>query len=229
MPARLVPLMRTLLKWDVLFVMEHDDLRRATDGAHFRLARQLRRTLVTLDRDYLDDRRFPAAESGGVLVLSAPREDGLLRILARVDRELLRGAGDAEPASLPLAGAQAAPARGLARASGANGVIAIAGGDVVVADRIVTGGTVLVDGERIAVIERRFADGSRRRHARSTPAAATWCPASSTSTCTASQGLDVLDDGAPVAAARVACCPHSASRRSARPAWPARPKRWRRS
>ena len=78
-PLRLVLAMRTRLKWDVLFVMEHDDLRRATDGVHFRLARQLRRTLVTLDRDYLDDRRFPAAESGGVLVLSAPHEDGLLR------------------------------------------------------------------------------------------------------------------------------------------------------
>ena len=71
--------MRSRLKWDVLYVMEHDDLRRATDGAHFRLARQLRRTLVTLDRDYLDDQRFPASESGGVVVLSAPREDGLLR------------------------------------------------------------------------------------------------------------------------------------------------------
>jgi predicted nuclease of predicted toxin-antitoxin system len=68
MPARLVSLMRTLLKWDVLFVMEHDDLRRAPDGLHFRLARQLHRTLVTLDRDYLDDRKFPPAESAGVLV-----------------------------------------------------------------------------------------------------------------------------------------------------------------
>jgi hypothetical protein len=44
MPARLVSLMRTLLKWDVLFVMEHDDLRRASDALHFRLACQLRRT-----------------------------------------------------------------------------------------------------------------------------------------------------------------------------------------
>ena len=71
-PRRLVHAMRGRLKWDVLFVMEHDDLRRARDGEHFRLARQLRRTLITLDRDYLDDRRFPAAESGGVVVLSAP-------------------------------------------------------------------------------------------------------------------------------------------------------------
>ena len=41
-----------------LFVLEHDDLRRAPDIEHYRLARQLGRTLVTLDRDYLDDRRF---------------------------------------------------------------------------------------------------------------------------------------------------------------------------
>lgn len=103
-PLRIVQAMRGRLKWDVLYVMEHDDLRRATDGAHFRLARQLRRTLVTLDRDYLDDVRFPAVESGGVVVLSAPREDGLLRILARVDRELLRGNGEADSVSLPLVG-----------------------------------------------------------------------------------------------------------------------------
>ena len=70
MPARLVSLMRTLLKWDALFVMEHDDLRRAPDALHFRLARQLQRTLVTLDRDYLDDRKFPPSESAGVLVLT---------------------------------------------------------------------------------------------------------------------------------------------------------------
>ena len=106
--------MRGRLKWDVLYVMEHDDLRRATDGAHFRLARQLRRTLVTLDRDYLDDQRFPAAESGGVVVLSAPREDGLMRILTRVDRELLRGGRTPDPAVAAARGAQAAPARGLA-------------------------------------------------------------------------------------------------------------------
>ncbi len=45
--------------WDVLFVLEDDDLRRAPDVKHYQLAQQLRRTLVTLDRDYLDDRAFP--------------------------------------------------------------------------------------------------------------------------------------------------------------------------
>lgn len=104
MPARVVAAMRTQLKWDVYFVMEHDDLRRAADGAHFRLSRQMRRTLVTLDRDYLDDRRYPASESGGVLVLSAPREDGLVKILRRVDRELLRPAAAPDTEGLPLEG-----------------------------------------------------------------------------------------------------------------------------
>ena len=46
----------------------------ARDGEHYRLAKQLRRTLISLDRDYLDDRRFPLAESGGVIVLMAPEE-----------------------------------------------------------------------------------------------------------------------------------------------------------
>jgi hypothetical protein len=103
MPARLVTLMRTLLKWDVLFVMEHDDLRRAPDGQHFRLARQLHRTLVTLDRDYLDDRRFPPAESAGVLVLAAPNENGLAALLKRLDREAFRALGHDTPL-LPFEG-----------------------------------------------------------------------------------------------------------------------------
>jgi hypothetical protein len=67
-------------------------MRRASDGEHYRLARQLRRTLITLDRDYLDDRRFPPAESGGVLVLTAPTENGLMALLKRFDKELLRTA-----------------------------------------------------------------------------------------------------------------------------------------
>jgi len=82
--------MRTRLRWDVLFVVEHDDLRRARDGEHYRLAREMRRTLVTLDRDYTDDRRFPPAESGGVIVASAPDERALTRILRRIDRLVFR-------------------------------------------------------------------------------------------------------------------------------------------
>ena len=89
-PARLVAFMRNRLHWDVFFVMEHDDLRRARDGEHYRLARQLRRTLVTLDRDYLDDRKFPPEDSGGVIVLMAPDENGYLKLLTRLDEELFR-------------------------------------------------------------------------------------------------------------------------------------------
>jgi hypothetical protein len=89
--------MRYTLHWDVLFVLEHDDLRRARDGEHFRLARQLRRTLITLDRDYLDDRRFPPDESGGVLVLTAPAERGFAALLKRLDREMLRRTVPTDP------------------------------------------------------------------------------------------------------------------------------------
>ncbi len=105
LPVGLVSFMRARLQWDVLFVMEHDDLRRASDGAHFRLARQLRRTLITLDRDYLDDRRFPPGECGGVIVLAAPDEQGLARILDRLDRALFQAADPQDPCGpQPLAG-----------------------------------------------------------------------------------------------------------------------------
>ena len=88
--ARLVAFMRNELQWDVLFVMEHDDLRRAPDGDHYRLARELRRTLISFDRDYLDDRKFPLAESGGVLVMTAPEEHGYMKLLTRLDAELFQ-------------------------------------------------------------------------------------------------------------------------------------------
>jgi hypothetical protein len=97
-PAGLVTFMRTELQWDVLFVMEHDDLRRAPDGDHYRLARELRRTLISFDRDYLDDRKFPLAESGGVLVMTAPEEQGYMKLLTRLDVELF------QPEVLPLEG-----------------------------------------------------------------------------------------------------------------------------
>src|SRR6476661_9455422 len=89
-PAGLVEHMRRRLNWDVLFVLEEDELRRAADLKHFRVAHQLRRTLVTLDRDYLDDRRFPPDESAGVLVISAPDEREFSALLDRIDRLLFR-------------------------------------------------------------------------------------------------------------------------------------------
>jgi len=99
MPNGVVAYMREKLGWDVLFVLEHDDLRRARDIEHYRLARQLGRTLVTLDRDYLDDRNFPPDEGAGVIVFCAPDERWLRRLLARMDRELFRAA---EARALPL-------------------------------------------------------------------------------------------------------------------------------
>ena len=100
-PNGVVTFMRMRLGWDVLFVMEHDELRRARDIEHYRLARQLHRTLVTLDRDYEDDRRFPPREGAGVIVCSAPDERRLCRLLRRVDRELFRADGAQR---LPLEG-----------------------------------------------------------------------------------------------------------------------------
>jgi len=87
-PAGLIAFMRERLKWDVLSVMDQPDLRRARDTEHYRLARQLRRTLITLDRDYLDDRKFPPAQGAGVLVIAAPDERGLAKLLQRLDQHL---------------------------------------------------------------------------------------------------------------------------------------------
>ena len=97
-PAGLVAFMRTRLQWDVLFVIEHDELRRARDGEHYRLARDWGRTLLTFDRDYLDDQKFPPNESGGVVVLTAPTAAGYEGLLVRLD-EVLR-----TEAELPLEG-----------------------------------------------------------------------------------------------------------------------------
>jgi hypothetical protein len=102
-PAGLVSFMRTRLEWDVLFVIEDEELRRAPDVKHYRLAQQLGRTLITLDRDYLDDRRFPPEESGGVLVIQAPDERQLIGLIARVDR-LLFGESEETRAPQPLVG-----------------------------------------------------------------------------------------------------------------------------
>jgi hypothetical protein len=102
-PAGLVEYMRLGLQWDVLFVLEEEELRRAPDVKHYSLAQQLRRTLVTMDRDYLDDRRFPPAEGSGVLVISAPDQHQLFALVKRVDRALFQATDDVTPV-LPLAG-----------------------------------------------------------------------------------------------------------------------------
>lgn len=103
-PSGLVAHMRRQLQWDVLFVLEEDDLRRAPDVKHYHLAQQLRRTLVTMDRDYLDDRVFPPAASGGVIVINAPDERGLLSLLDRIDRHLFHAEDADDGVTAPLAG-----------------------------------------------------------------------------------------------------------------------------
>ncbi len=104
-PARLVAHMRTKLGWDVLWVLEEEELRRASDVKHYRLAQQLRRTLLTLDRDYLDDQRFPPDEGCGVLVIHAPDEAQLFGLVERIDRGLFRQPDEpAEAITLPLVG-----------------------------------------------------------------------------------------------------------------------------
>jgi hypothetical protein len=104
MPAGIVAHMRTRLKWDVLFVIEEDDLRRAPDEKHYQLAQQLCRTIVTMDRDYLDDRRFPPCAGAGVLVVQAPDERQLSSLLDRVHRVLFHPDEAEDPVALPLAG-----------------------------------------------------------------------------------------------------------------------------
>lgn len=101
MPLGVVAFMRAELGWDVFFVLEHEDLRRARDVEHYRLARQMARTLVTQDRDYMDDRLFPPADGSGVIVFSAPDEPRLRGLLSDVDRSVFRAEG-AGP--LPLDG-----------------------------------------------------------------------------------------------------------------------------
>jgi len=100
-PSGIVAFMRTRLGWDVLHVLEEDDLRRAPDIKHYELAEQLRRTLVTLDRDYLDDRRFPPSGTSGVLVVDAPNERELAALLARIDRAFFQ-ADDGAASPLPF-------------------------------------------------------------------------------------------------------------------------------
>jgi hypothetical protein len=100
-PSGVVHYMRTGLRWDVFFVLEHEELRRARDLEHYRMARRLARTLVTLDRDYENDAVFPPREGAGVIVFVSPDERRLCEMLALANRDLFRSEG-AVP--LPLEG-----------------------------------------------------------------------------------------------------------------------------
>jgi hypothetical protein len=57
-----------------------------------------------MDRDYLDDRRFPPDASGGVLVVQAPDERQMSSLMDRVDRNLFHADCSDDPVPLPLVG-----------------------------------------------------------------------------------------------------------------------------
>ena len=82
---------------------EHAIVSAPAVGQPLRLSAQLgdERTLVTLDFDFFDDRRFPPGLSPGVIICSAPDEAGLRRLLRHADRTWLR---DPSVPSLPLKG-----------------------------------------------------------------------------------------------------------------------------
>jgi len=103
-PAPAVRDMRARFGWDVTHVMDDPQWRRASDVAHYRRARELRRTLVTFDHDYLDERRFPLTLSGGVVVFTAPDASALARLL--IDLDALLRLGERRPGheDLPLVG-----------------------------------------------------------------------------------------------------------------------------
>jgi hypothetical protein len=54
-----------------------------------------------MDRDYLDDRRFPPEEGAGVLVIHAPDERQLFALVARVSRIVFGGGTAAAAGSGP--------------------------------------------------------------------------------------------------------------------------------
>ena len=85
-PAGVILYMRRRLKWDVLAVVEDDTLRRASDHEHYQTAAIFRRTLVSLDADFLDDSHFSPSSGSRVIILSAPDERGLIRLLRKIDK-----------------------------------------------------------------------------------------------------------------------------------------------
>ena len=104
-PAGVILYMRRRLKWDVLAVVEDDTWRRASDLKHYQAAAMFRRTLVSLDTDFLDDSHFPPSSGSGVIILSAPDERGLIRLLRKIDKAFFAKRSREHPLfGLPLAG-----------------------------------------------------------------------------------------------------------------------------
>ena len=166
--------MRHDAHWDVLFVLEHDDLRRAADVEHFRRALDLGRTLITLDHDFFDDRRFPLESSPGVVVCSAPDETGLHPLAApsrsaRAPHRIRRRCrfADARCEMTPDVVRRAA-------LSGALHDMArtfLIGADLVLPDRVLSGHTLVIEGDRIVDHRAVRAASPRRRAPHRSPGA----------------------------------------------------------
>ena len=171
-PAGLVAYMRARLGWDVLFVIEEDELRRAPDVEALPPGpAACGGRCVTLDRDYLDDRRFPPAEGRGVLVLSAPDERQLRAARAHRSRAVPRrsepgGAAarrssyrwlgrSADRAILDCGAGAIASARSPklpARRLPSRPSIVLSAPQLVLPDRVLSPGTLVIDGGRISEI-----------------------------------------------------------------------------
>lgn len=74
-PVSVAERVRTNLRWEVLSAQEQAELRSRDDEFHYENARKLKRILFTLDKDFLDDHRFPLHQSPGVFVLQAKQDD----------------------------------------------------------------------------------------------------------------------------------------------------------
>src|SRR5258705_9376361 len=85
-PIGIVVFMRRRLHWDVLFVLEHDDLRRARDIEHYRLAREPGGTNVALDRRHIHERPFSPPGGGGGIVFCAAAGPRIQMLLTKADR-----------------------------------------------------------------------------------------------------------------------------------------------
>jgi predicted nuclease of predicted toxin-antitoxin system len=74
-PVVVAERIRKTLRWDVLSAQEEPTLRNRDDQFHYANARKLKRIFFTLDKDFLDDRRFPLHQSPGVYILHAKHDD----------------------------------------------------------------------------------------------------------------------------------------------------------
>jgi predicted nuclease of predicted toxin-antitoxin system len=74
-PAAVAERTRKNLGWDVLAAQERVELKNQSDEFHYHNARKLGRLFFTLDKDFLNDHRFPLHQSPGAFILIAEQSD----------------------------------------------------------------------------------------------------------------------------------------------------------